>query len=163
LVLGAALADAGMREGLEVTWFPSYGPEMRGGTAPCHVRVAREPIASPIVTFPNVVLALNEASLARFAPELETGGTLVVDATTVRSRTSRSDVTVLEIPATAVARDLGNARVANMVLLGAYLEETQALDPCSVAAALASRGLTPELRRLNERALAIGRGLAVVH
>jgi 2-oxoisovalerate ferredoxin oxidoreductase beta subunit len=163
LFLGAVLADAGMREGLEVTWLPSYGPEMRGGTAHCHVRVALEPIASPIVTSPNVVLALNEASLARFAPELAAGGMLVVDATTVRSRTSRSDVTVLEVPATAVARDLGNVRVANMVLLGAYLEESQALDPRSVAAALAAQGLAPELQRLDERALAIGRGLAVVH
>jgi len=160
LFLGTLLAEAGMREGLQVSWIPSYGPEMRGGTAHCHVRLSREAIASPLINHPSVVMAFNEPSAQRFTHELLPGGILLLNSSMVETNPERSDVTVLRVSATQAASDLGNPRVANMVMLGAYLEHTRALNPESVFSALEDRGMRPELVKLNRLALDAGRSLA---
>jgi 2-oxoglutarate ferredoxin oxidoreductase subunit gamma len=159
LFAGIALAEAGMREGLEVSWIPSYGPEMRGGTAHCHVRLSLERIASPLVNRPSVVLAFNEPSVERFGPEVMPGGLLVVNSSMVRKKPERSDIKILWVPATDAAKDAGNPKVANMVMVGALLQETRALEPESVLSSLSEHGLRPDLIKINRVALQIGRGL----
>ncbi len=159
LFLGALLAEAGMREDLQVSWIPSYGPEIRGGTAHCHVRLSAKSIASPIIHRPSVVIALNEPSAERFSPELLPGGLLLLNSSMVKKVPPRSDITILWVPATQAANDIGNPKVANIVMLGAYLQESRLLNPDSVLAALADRGMRSELLKLNRLALQVGRGL----
>jgi 2-oxoisovalerate ferredoxin oxidoreductase beta subunit len=159
LFLGVAMAEAGMREGLQVSFIPSYGPEMRGGTAHCHVRLASGSIASPLINRPDTVIAFNEPSMERFAPEILPGGLLMVNSSMVKRAPERTDLKVVPVPATEAANGLGSAKVANMVMLGAYLEETRVLDPESVLAALADHGIKGELLRFNRQALQVGRDL----
>lgn len=161
LFMGAILAEAGMREKLEVSWIPSYGPEMRGGTAHCNVRLSRNRIASPLVDRPSVLFAFNEPSLDRFTPDLEPRGLLVVNSSLVKKIPQRTDIKVLYVPATEMASDLGNVRVANIVMLGSYLQETQVVNPESVLASLADHGMRDDLLKKNRLALQVGRGLAV--
>jgi 2-oxoisovalerate ferredoxin oxidoreductase beta subunit len=161
LFLGIALAEAGIREGLQVSWIPSYGPEMRGGTAHCHVRLSRESISSPLVDTPSVVMAFNEPSVERFMAELAPGGLLLANSSMGQKAAVRPDINVLWIPATEAAKDLGNPRVANMVMLGAYVETTRVVDPESILASLAAHGMGADLLRQNRLALQFGRGLAL--
>jgi len=159
LFMGIALAEAGMREGLQVSFIPSYGPEMRGGTAHCHVRLSRESIASPLINRPSSVIAFNEPSVERFAPEILPGGLLMLNSSMVKKGPDRKDIKVVWVPATEAANDLGNAKVANMVMLGAYLQETHALDSESVLVSLREHGMRPDLLKFNRLALQVGRGL----
>lgn len=159
LFMGIALAEAGMREGLQVSFIPSYGPEMRGGTAHCHVRLSLDSIASPLINRPSSVIAFNEPSVERFAPEVLPGGLLMLNSSMVKKGPDRKDIKVIWVPATEAANDLGNAKVANMVMLGAYLQETRALDPESVLASLSEHGMRPDLLKFNRLALQVGRGL----
>ena len=163
LFAGIALAEAGMREGLQVSWIPSYGPEMRGGTAHCHVRLSREAIPSPLINRPSAVMAFNEPSCEKFAPELLPGGLLMLNSSLVKKGTDRVDIEVLQVPATEAANDVGNPKVANMVMVGAYLEATRAMDPESILAALSYHGMRPEVLRTNRDALRKGRELAAIH
>ena len=160
LFAGIALAEAGMREGLHVSWIPSYGPEMRGGTAHCHVRLSGETIPSPLINRPSTVLAFNEPSVDKFLPELLPGGLLMVNSSMVNSIPDRSDVKILSIPATEAAKDIGNPKVANMIMLGAYIEATHAVDTESILTSLTEHGMRPELLKVNREALEAGRGLA---
>jgi 2-oxoglutarate ferredoxin oxidoreductase subunit gamma len=121
LFLGEVLARAGMRENRQVTWLPSYGPEQRGGTANCTVVVSDEPIGSPVVADPSILIVLNRPSLDRFEPLVRPGGLILYDSTMVTRAPVRTDVTAVGVPATAIARDLGSARAANVVLLGVLL------------------------------------------
>ncbi|MBU1700701.1 MAG: 2-oxoacid:acceptor oxidoreductase family protein [Candidatus Eisenbacteria bacterium] len=125
LMLGVALADCGMRYGYNVSWLPSYGPEMRGGTANCHVRMASEPIGSPIVAEISVLVAMNRPSLEKFEKDLIPGGLLFYDSTLVDVEPTRTDVQVIPIPATKLADELGQTRAANMVIMGAYITITK--------------------------------------
>ncbi len=159
LFMGIALAEAGMREGLQVSFIPSYGPEMRGGTAHCHVRLSRDAIASPLINRPSAVVAFNEPSVERFGSELLPGGLLMLNSSMVKSAPDRKDIKIVWVPATEAANDLGNAKVANMVMLGAYLQETHALDPESILASLSEHGMRPDLLKFNRLALQVGRGL----
>lgn len=161
LFAGIALAEAGMREGLHVSWIPSYGPEMRGGTAHCHVRLSSESIPSPLINRPSVVMAFNEPSVEKFAPELLPGGMLMVNSSMVRKTSERTDIRILQIPATEAAHQVGNPKVANMVMVGAYLEATGALDPDSILSALGAHGIRPEVLDINRKALATGRDLVL--
>jgi 2-oxoisovalerate ferredoxin oxidoreductase beta subunit len=160
LFAGIALAEAGMREGLQVSWIPSYGPEMRGGTAHCHVRLSTHSIASPLINRPSMLMAFNEPSVDRFAAELLPGGLMVLNSSMIKRRPDRSDINVVWVPATEAANDIGNPKVGNMVMLGAFLQETRALDPESVLSALTEHGLRQELVAVNRRALEKGRELA---
>jgi 2-oxoisovalerate ferredoxin oxidoreductase beta subunit len=159
LLLGEVLAEAGLDAGLEVSWLPSYGPEMRSGTSNCHVRVAREPIDSPLVSTPNVLVAMNEPSLRKFIASVQPGGWVLYNGETMPEELARHDVQVLAQPFTQIADELGEPRAANMVMLGALLEISGALPQGSVDAALRRLVKSSRWVELDERALAKGREL----
>ncbi len=128
LLIGKMLADAGMHEGKQVSWLPSYGPEMRGGTCNCTVVVSDKPVGSPVIRSPRAVLAMNLPSLEKFEADVRPGGILLINSSLIDRGSQRDDVTVIEVPANEVATDLGNPRGANMVALGAYLGATDAVS-----------------------------------
>lgn len=128
LLIGKMLAYAGMHEGKEVSWLPSYGPEMRGGTANCTVVISDRPVGSPVIRSPRAVLAMNLPSLDKFEPDVRPGGLLLINTSLIARKSTRDDVTVINVPANEIANELGNRRGANMVALGAYLGATGAVS-----------------------------------
>src|SRR5579871_5794155 len=122
LLLGEILAEAGLAAGLEVSWLPSYGPEMRSGTSNCHVRLSARPIDSPLVSAPNVLLALNEPSLRKFIAGVQPGGWVLYNGSEVPADCARKDLRILAVPFTHIADSLGAAKAGNIVMLGALLE-----------------------------------------
>lgn len=124
LFAGQLLSYAGMAENLYVTWIPSYGPEMRGGTANCTVILSEEEIGAPIIRNPSVAAVFNVPSMRKYAPLVKPGGLLLVNASLVDEPVDRDDIRVLAIPASDIATELGNPRIANMVMLGALIEAT---------------------------------------
>ncbi|MGB6130706.1 MAG: 2-oxoacid:acceptor oxidoreductase family protein [Acidobacteriaceae bacterium] len=159
LLLGEVLAEAGLDAGLEVSWLPSYGPEMRSGTSNCHVRIAREPIDSPLVTHPDVLVAMNEPSLHKFAASVRPGGWILYNADAVPPECAPKGVHVLALPFTHIADALGDPRAANMVMLGALLEIARDLPESCVHAALGRLVKSPRWLELDARALDRGRDL----
>lgn len=153
LFLGEVLARAAMREGREVTWLPAYGPEQRGGTANCTVVISDEPIGSPVVADPSVLIALNRPSLDRFEPHVKPGGLIVYDATMITRGLSRTDLTATAVPATEIAIALGSPRAANVVLLGALLARQPLVSGDAVRAVLEEMVRDPEVRARNAAAL----------
>lgn len=120
--MGRLIAYTGMQEGMEVSWLPSYGPEMRGGTANCHVLVSDTPIGSPIISKDaTAVIAMNLPSATKFQNELSPTGLLLYNSDLIEDVEFRNDITTLPVPANSRARDAGNPKAANMVMLGAYL------------------------------------------
>ena len=136
LLIGKLLAEAGMFEGREVTWLPSYGPEMRGGTANCSVVVSDQPVASPIVTSASAVVAMNEPSLDKFEDAVLPGGKLFINSSIIAKKATRTDIDVYYVPCNEIADELGNPKVANMVMLGAYIEKTKCVGFASALDAL---------------------------
>lgn len=136
LYAGQVYAYAGMDEGKHVTWIPSYGPEMRGGTANCTVVISDEEIGSPSALHPRAVIALNLPSLDKYEPLVAPGGFLIVNESMVNRQPTRTDIHWLMIPANNIARELGNERVANMVLLGALEANMKALPDGALERAL---------------------------
>jgi 2-oxoisovalerate ferredoxin oxidoreductase beta subunit len=136
LMLGEVLAEAGLESGYEVSWLPSYGPEMRSGTSNCHVRVSSASIDSPLVSQANVLLALNEPSLRKFLPAVEKGGIVLYNGRSLPEDCTRSDVRTVALPFTELGDELGSSKVGNIVMLGALLEATGLLEAEPVAAAL---------------------------
>jgi 2-oxoglutarate ferredoxin oxidoreductase subunit gamma len=128
LLIGKMLAYAGMHEGKEVSWLPSYGPEMRGGTCNCTVVISDTPVGSPVIRSPRAVLAMNLPSLEKFEPDIRSGGLLLINSSLIDRGAERDDLTVIEVPANEMATELGNPRGANMVALGAYLGATDAVS-----------------------------------
>jgi 2-oxoglutarate ferredoxin oxidoreductase subunit gamma len=124
LFAGKLLAYAGIAEGLYVTWFPSYGPEMRGGTAHCTVIVSEEEIGAPVIRNPTAAVVLNLPSLEKYGPLVNPGGVLVVNTSLIPKTCERDDIRIISIPASDIASELGNTRMANLVLLGALIEAT---------------------------------------
>ncbi len=161
LFAGLVLAHAAMRVEREVAWLPSYGPEMRGGTAGCTVIVADEEIGSPIVSHPSAVVVLNEPSLAKWLPRVQRGGVLVVNRSLATSPVNRADLTVVEIPATEAAMDLGDVRTANVVSLGALLQVMPLLPRPAVEAAIAEVLGAKKQALLAPNLVALGRGAAL--
>jgi len=159
LLLGEVLAEAGLDVGLEVSWLPSYGPEMRSGTSNCHVRLASDPIDSPLVAAPGLLVAMNEPSLRKFAAQVRPGGWILYDGREFPADLVRPGVRVLARPFTEMAFALGNPRAANMVQLGALLEVVGVLPESSVRAALGRLVRNPKWLELDLRALARGREL----
>jgi len=159
LLLGEVLAEAGLDAGLEVSWLPSYGPEMRSGTSNCHVRLSRRTIDSPLVTAPNVLVAMNEPSLRKFDKSVRPGGWIIYNGDEFPSDCVREGVHVLASAFSRLADELGDPRAANMVMLGALLEITGVLPQVSIGAAM--RRLVKNRRwvELDERAIARGRAL----
>jgi 2-oxoglutarate ferredoxin oxidoreductase subunit gamma len=121
LFAGQLLAYAGMDAGRQVTWIPSYGPEMRGGTAHCVVIISDEPIGAPIVAHPDVAVVLNQPSYDKYEPLVKPGGLLVVNSSLIDSTSSRADIEIISVPANAIAEELGTAKMMNMAALGALL------------------------------------------
>jgi 2-oxoisovalerate ferredoxin oxidoreductase beta subunit len=136
LLLGVGLAQAGMMEGYNVSWIPSYGPEMRGGTANCHVHISEKVVGSPIVTHPSILVAMNRPSLEKFEKDVTEGGLIIYDSSLIDIKPSRKDIEVMDIPATKIADELGNTRVANMVVLGALVGYTNVLNKETLFATL---------------------------
>lgn len=128
LFLGKVLAETGMRAGKNVSWIPSYGPEMRGGTANCTVILSENEIASPMVTVPDSVIAMNRPSVAKFNLRIKAGGMLMYNSSLIERQEFRDDIRLVEIPASDIAEELGNPRVANLVMAGAYAKFSKLVD-----------------------------------
>jgi 2-oxoglutarate ferredoxin oxidoreductase subunit gamma len=162
LSMGMTLGYAGVVEGKEISWMPSYGPEMRGGTANCIVIVSDQRISSPIVTTFDTVVALNQPSVDKFEHAVRAGGLLLYDSTNIITPPTRTDISVLGIPASEEAVKMKNSRIMNMIVLGAVLERTHVVEPQSVVSAL--KKVLPEryhhLLPLNEQAIRRGMELA---
>lgn len=136
LFAGQLLSYAAMDEGKSVTWIPSYGPEMRGGTANCTVIISDEEIGSPLVSHPMAVIAMNRPSMDKYEPLVKPGGVLVVNTSMVDRKATRKDIRVLEVDANDVAEKLADKRLSNMVLLGALLSQLPVLPVESIERAL---------------------------
>ena len=162
LSLGMTLTYAGMVEGKEISWMPSYGPEMRGGTANCIVIVSDGKISSPITTMFDTVIALNQPSMDKFEHAVRRGGLLVYESTNIITLPTRTDIHILPIAAAVEAAKLKNPKTLNMIVLGAFLERTHIVEISGVMAAL--KKVLPEryhhLLPLNEQALRRGMELA---
>ena len=129
LLLGQLIAYAGLKEEKNVSWLPSYGPEMRGGTANCSVVVSTEEVGSPVVTSPDILVVMNRPSFEKYVDSVVPGGKMFVNSSLIDLKTDMTDIDVYYIPATQIADELGNLRVANMVMLGAVLEQTKIVSP----------------------------------
>ena len=140
LSMGKFLAYAGMDADLNVSWLPSYGPEMRGGTANCSVIVQDEPVGSPIVTKADSVVVMNRPSLDKFEDTIVPGGLLILDADLVDRTPVRTDIEIISIPAQTVAEEIGSKTIANMVLLGALVAKTGIVSMDKLLASLKAHG-----------------------
>ena len=127
LFAGKFLAYKGLVQDKQVSWLPSYGPEMRGGTANCSVIISDTPVGSPIITSPDVLVAMNLPSLTKFVDTVVPGGKIIIDSTLIDAKVERSDVEVFYVPATQMAKDAGFATLANMILTGKVLKEIDAV------------------------------------
>ncbi|MBR0354020.1 MAG: 2-oxoacid:acceptor oxidoreductase family protein [Oscillospiraceae bacterium] len=136
LLMGQLLAAAGMMEGKHTTWVPSYGPEMRGGTANCSVMLSDEEIDSPLITRPTSLIVMNRPSLEKFESKVVPGGSIFVNSSMIDLKVSRTDVNAYYVPCNDLAAELGNNKVANMIMLGAYLGKSKCVDVETVLEAL---------------------------
>ncbi len=158
MMLGKIMAQAGMIAGLNVTWIPKYGAEVRGGTAHCMVRVGSDEIASPLVTVPSLLVVMNKPSLLKFEDVVTPGGSIVVNSSLCDQPIKRDDLAVLGVPATEIANDIGDVKGANMVALGALMKLCPFIELKNVVASL--KAILPAHRHkyipLNEKALYAG-------
>ena len=159
LFAGKFLVYQGMLADKQVSWLPSYGPEMRGGTANCSVIVSDEPVGSPIVDEPNVLMVMNLPSLDKYENAVQSGGVIVLDSTLIERKVQREDVKVAYIPATKLAAENNMPTLANMILVGRILKETGNFDEEAIKAALGKviSAKRPEMFDINLKALQIGR------
>ena len=125
LFAGKLLAHIGLHENKQLSWLPSYGPEMRGGTANCSVIISDEPVGSPIVTKPDILIAMNLPSLDKYENDVVPGGVIIVDSSLVTRKVNRDDVTVFYIPATSMANEINAPTLANMIIIGKLIKETK--------------------------------------
>lgn len=158
LFAGKVMAYAGLIDGKELSWLPSYGPEMRGGTCNCSIVISDEPIGSPLVTAPDVLIAMNKPSLDKFIGDVVPGGTVLIDSSIIDDKVERTDVNVYYVPATKMAEDKGYKGLANIVLVGKLLKEIgftsenaadKAIDKCVPAKKAA-------MVEMNKNALKLG-------
>ncbi len=165
MFVGQLLAHAAMDEGLEVAWIPSYGPEIRGGTAHCFVVLSDRPIGSPLVRQPRFVVAFNGPSLTKYESIVAPGGLLARNSSMTPQSVTRTDITELVVPATETAYALGNARLANMVMLGAVLSARPVIAIAAVRRALEAHlpARHRELLELNFEALERGAEFVPAH
>jgi 2-oxoisovalerate ferredoxin oxidoreductase beta subunit len=157
LLLGQLLAEMGMREGLEVSWLPSYGPEMRSGSAHCHICLSKERIGSPVLSRPDVLIAMNEMSLRKFAGQVAPGGTIIYGREQLPEDFSLPYAQVVCIPASEMADKLGSAKIANVIMMGALLEETECLSSDTAMKVLEAKVKNAALLELDRKALEAGR------
>jgi 2-oxoglutarate ferredoxin oxidoreductase subunit gamma len=162
--MGQLLAYAGMYEEMHVSWLPSYGPEQRGGTANCAVVISDDAVGSPLVPSPSTAIVLNNPSFDKFEPKIKSGGSLIIDTSLVTKESFREDLTIIKINATELSIELGNPRVANMILVGAFIEKTKVLGMESLMEAL-KMVLSPSkhhLLEVNYKALVKGASIVQV-
>ena len=159
LFAGKFLVNKGMMEGKEVSWLPSYGPEMRGGTANCSVIISDDPVGSPIVSKPNVLMVMNLPSLDKYENDVKAGGKIFVDSSLIGRKVERTDVDTYYVPATQLASDAGLTGLANMILVGKLMKELGEFDEESVAESLKKVVSVkhPEMYDFNLKALKMGR------
>lgn len=136
LFAGKFMAYKGMLEGKQISWLPSYGPEMRGGTANCSVIISDDPIGSPIVSKPDVLIAMNLPSLDKYEKDVVPGGMIFVDSTLIERKVERTDVKVFYIPSTKMAQEIGAPTLANMIMMGKFMKECDAVSGDNIADAL---------------------------
>ncbi len=161
LSMGLNLAQAAMMEGKHVTYLPSYGAEVRGGTANCTVAISDEEIASPVASSPEFVVVMNLPSLIRFQNQIESGGLLFVNSSLVEAQISRGDIDVVKVPANSIADKLDSPKSANMVMLGTFIKRSKLVSLASIAETLkATLGNKPKLIAVNEQALQAGYDLS---
>ncbi len=157
LSMGLNLAQAAMLEGKYVTYLPSYGAEVRGGTANCTVAVSDEEIASPVASSPEFIVAMNQPSMIRFQNQIESGGLFFVNSSLIEAEFTRGDIDVVEIPANSIAEELGSPRSANMVMLGAFTRRSNLVSLSSVIEALKNTLKNKQkLIAVNKKALQAG-------
>jgi len=128
MLMGQIMAQTAMLQGYEVVWIPSYGPEMRGGTAYCTVVISDRPIGSPIIRNPKHLVAMNRPSLEKFAPTVQSGGTIFINSSIISIDAGRDDVDVIKVPIIEIAKELGNVKTANIVALAAFVSRSQVVD-----------------------------------
>lgn len=159
LSAGKYLVYAGMNAGLNVSWLPSYGPEMRGGTANCSVVISDGSIGSPIVVSPDTLVVMNRPSLDKFEKNLKSKGLLILDLDIVNREPVRKDIEVIAIPAQTFAKQLGNKRIANMILLGVLISKTKIVSIETILNTLREHG-KEEFYELNRAAVEMGAAFA---
>ena len=162
MAIGKTLAEAGMKESKDVSWLPSYGPEMRGGTANCCVVLTDDAIVSPIVLEPTELIAMNLPSLLKFEPTVKAGGTIFVNSSIITEKVSRTDVKVVYVPCLEIAQELGNMKVANMVMLGAYIQAMGNLSFETIKEMLVHMFTGPKAKLVDLNIEALARGAACV-
>jgi 2-oxoglutarate ferredoxin oxidoreductase subunit gamma len=159
LFSGKVLAYAGLMDNRQLSWLPSYGPEMRGGTANCNVILSENPIGSPIVSRPNVLMVMNNPSLDKYEDLVQPGGKIFLDSSLITRKVKRTDVTCFYVPATQMAKDMGAPGLANMILLGTLVRETGCMADDKLEAGL--RKVVParkaDMIDLNLKALQLGK------
>ena len=157
LSMGLNLAQAAMFDGKNVTYLPSYGAEVRGGTANCTVAISDEDIASPVASSPEFIVVMNKPSLVRFHNQLQSGGLLFINSSLIEADISRGDVEVVSVPANSIAEELGSSKSANMVMLGAFTKKSNLVSVSSVIKALKTTLKSKQkLFDINKRALTAG-------
>ncbi|MBM2815678.1 MAG: 2-oxoglutarate ferredoxin oxidoreductase subunit gamma [Ignavibacteria bacterium] len=158
LSMGQMLAYAGMIENKEVCWMPSYGPEMRGGTANCITIISDKMISSPIISRFDTAVALNQPSVDKFESRVKPGGTIIYDSTNILTPPTRTDITIYAVPGSEEANNLKNLKVLNMIILGAFVQARKTVEPATVMKALTS--VLPEryhhLLPINQKAFEVG-------
>ncbi len=164
LTIGRFMAQAGMKEGKSVSWLPSYGPEMRGGTANVSTVVSDEEIASPIVSFPDVLVALNQPSIDKFAPSIRPGGILIYNTNMCPNGCKRDDIQIVSAPMVDIALEIGSQMVMNMLAIGVIIGKTEVIKHQTMIDEITEymKGRNPELLEMNlkaiQRGVEIGRG-----
>ena len=161
MLMGQLMTLAGMHEGKKVSWIPSYGPEMRGGTAYCSVTISEQPIGSPVIAEPTLVVAMNLPSVTRFAPQLVPGGTLIINSSLAPETSDRKDITQVQAPMNAIADELGNPKVLNMIGLGVVLAAAKPVTEAAMLKAMDTMfgkkfASKPQILELNRTALKKG-------
>jgi 2-oxoglutarate ferredoxin oxidoreductase subunit gamma len=151
-----------MLEGKEVTWFPSYGAEVRGGTANCTVIISDELIGSPVVTSPDFLIVMSDASLIKFLPKLKQNGLFLYDSSFIHDPALRTDVSTVAVPATEIARKIGNTKTANMVLLGAFIAKTGIVNASSVFEAIESSMPETKKNGIADNKIALAEGIQYI-
>jgi 2-oxoglutarate ferredoxin oxidoreductase subunit gamma len=162
LFAGQLLSYAGIADGLYVTWIPSYGPEMRGGTANCTVILSEEEIGAPVVRHPHAAVVMNSPSLLKYRPLVKPEGLLFVNSSLVDLKHDEEDVRIVSIPASDIATELGNIRMANMVMLGAFVERTGIVTLEAVKQQLAEHLSERQRKWLEPNYAALDRGAELV-
>ncbi|MDB9822498.1 2-oxoacid:acceptor oxidoreductase family protein [Deltaproteobacteria bacterium] len=158
LMMGYILSMSAMTDGKHVTYLPSYGAEVRGGTANCTVSISDEEIASPVASSPDFAVVLNKPSMTKFQGLIKSGGVMIINSSLVDSDSTRKDIEVIKVPANDIAIELGNERTLNMIMLGAFVEKTGITTQDSIMKGLAEvlKGKKKSIMELNRKGMEKG-------